>query len=290
MLSAMPYVFAQAVVAVYVRYNVARDLAGLPQAAAMQAQSLQRMWASPFYKQSLDHLDDQQRAQTLAMHQQLFASLQQQSRGPPPQVQHGYLPAIAEAIVRPVATTSWGSIAAPGGPVAPYIAPNALYDVASVYGAGGSVFVPMTAPPGAGTAWQDALENLVPVLGCLAFATAVLAIFPFSLAVLPISRRRAKVRWSHIARVAAYSVVIPTITILMCAALALGHVLTSQPAWAWWAATVALAGPPALTVAWWWAAIGRYLKMPHAFAIAALLTLTCALVVFALLFYILIYP
>ena len=105
------------------------------------------------------------------------------------------------------------------------------------------------------------------LLQCAAMA----AIF----ALLPTTRRRCKVRWQHVARIACYSLALPILLVGVVPLLILlledlgplrpgsrEHLLRLTPLL-----------HPAIQIAWWAAAIHLYLRMPHALAIAALAAL-----------------
>lgn len=93
---------------------------------------------------------------------------------------------------------------------------------------------------------------------------------PIWFVLLPISRRRAKVRWSHIVRITVYSLVL-FVCLSIYALLRFGFLRDY-----WWAS----AGPlyrelrhlvvwvtPLLLLIWWSFAISRYLKMSHAWGV-----------------------
>lgn len=98
---------------------------------------------------------------------------------------------------------------------------------------------------------------------------------------LPISRRQAKVRWAHIARVVAYGaglLVLPLWGVLIGMAISsydesLGNTVM------WTSAIVATYGLVPIEIAWWSAATGRYLKMRHAWGVGAAVAMMSALVV-----------
>jgi hypothetical protein len=93
-------------------------------------------------------------------------------------------------------------------------------------------------------------------------------------AALPITRRRCKVRWSHVVRVTLYGyvLVMPAVFLYLVATpptmsgAGIGSLLAPVAVGAW------LAIPP-LEVAWWTAATSRYLRMPHAWGVGIAVTL-----------------
>jgi len=97
-------------------------------------------------------------------------------------------------------------------------------------------------------------------------------------AALPITRRRCKVRWSHIVRVTLYGYVLfaPAVILFLVVApdtvarTALGDLLAP-------AASLALYATPLLEVAWWTASTSRYLRMPHAWGVGVAVAVVGAL-------------
>ncbi len=113
------------------------------------------------------------------------------------------------------------------------------------------------------------------------FPALVASLCPAFFRLLPQTRRKAKVHWRHIIRVALYSAPF-VIAPLLCAIL--GNVYRH---WAGWShdilfgrlAWIAFLLTPLVLVVWWWAAARRYLKMPHAFGVAVCAVATSFLVV-----------
>ncbi|MHC4651710.1 MAG: hypothetical protein ACYTGY_04810 [Planctomycetota bacterium] len=102
-------------------------------------------------------------------------------------------------------------------------------------------------------------------------------------AALPITRKRCKVRWAHIARVTLYgyvllvpAVVLSLATSPMTTAGARGGNLLAPLAVAAWGAL------PALEVAWWATATSRYLRMPHALGVGLAVTVVGGLFALAI--------
>jgi hypothetical protein len=193
----------------------------------------------------------------------------QQLQANPPQITMSYVGAVMEAILNPLAAGSSGSITYPGAAAA-YIPPSMLWTVALYSGMGGwtSTGPIWTAATQAWTRW---------VLVML----ALLLLMPASLALLPVSRRRAKVRWAHIGRVTVYSAFIPITMFFGCVALfglgmAYGRQAPTYVEWMMWMLQVV---PPMLVFAWWGAAIGRYLRIPHGHFTAFMLLVVCGLII-----------
>jgi hypothetical protein len=150
------------------------------------------------------------------------------------------------------------------------ISPVALNDPMDGRGAPASVpmFLPSRPSPlraiehSAGVAAQAALWFLA-MHGCAAIAFAA----------LPVSRRRAKVRFAHVTRVAAYGAALVVAPAVLLAAArwadeawfggpsALALIIPQA------AATLAWIALPFLDLAWWSVATKRYLRMPHAWGV-----------------------
>jgi hypothetical protein len=115
---------------------------------------------------------------------------------------------------------------------------------------------------------------LIPLI-LLGYALLAMLGTPLGFLALPVSRRRAKVRWSHIARITAYSFA-PLMVFFLYAVVRFRLV---DQGWLgvrrWdltpvyrevWLLSVWVA--PLWLIGWWAEAIRRYLKMPHAWSIA----------------------
>jgi len=114
-------------------------------------------------------------------------------------------------------------------------------------------------------------QSEAPVL--LLMAALFLLLTPAAFAVLPVARRRAKVRWRHIGRITAYTpgLFLPLFAMFLIGEAAwLAHRGYSMPPeigdWltsprAAWLVTGSLVVGGLLTAAWWTAAASRYLRM-----------------------------
>ena len=174
---------------------------------------------------------------------------------------HSYLTAATEAVLTPFRSRSSGSYTWLQYGVMPYPAPSDLHS---------SLF-------------EQRLSYLTPVvtrsrvdlsIGWFGLGVWVWLLLPLSFVFLPVSRHRAKVRWGHIARVSAYGFFIPVTAIggsLLC--ISIGYALD------------ALFDPmlrcvhvlsryfmPAMIVIWWASSIRHYLRMPHSWFVAVLLS------------------
>jgi hypothetical protein len=179
----------------------------------------------------------------------------------PPVVQFSRGEAVLEAILRPLSGRSNGSIVG-----------SAMY----------------TTYPAPITIHRIAVGRLSLDFELIMGATAILALhalagvgLPLSLSLLPVSRRRAKVKWSHIVRAAVYGQLIPIVSVC----LFFGYMILGA-AFAWFAgsqfgvliACVAF-GPLVFLVCWWWAAIRFYMRIPHALFVATTLAVLVYLLI-----------
>jgi hypothetical protein len=118
--------------------------------------------------------------------------------------------------------------------------------------------------------WQ---ESWYPIFFCLLHAIG--SVLAFTL--LPIARRRAKVRWAHALRVGAYGVLGPLVVIAF-AATVMGYLPLRSPASE--AVFGSLLGNrseflllvAAVSFLWTWGAVSRYLRMERGWAVAASIT------------------
>lgn len=99
-------------------------------------------------------------------------------------------------------------------------------------------------------------------------------LLPLSFVFLPMSRRRAKVRWGHIARVSAYGCFIPVTAIagsMLC--ISIGYALAPliDPMLRC-AQVLSRYFVPTLIIIWWASSIRQYLRIPHSWLVAVLLS------------------
>jgi hypothetical protein len=92
-----------------------------------------------------------------------------------------------------------------------------------------------------------------------AMTATMFAILPLSFVALPISMRRAKVRWAHVGRITLYALgpIILTLIALLIALVFMDRVLPC----------VIMPGIAIWLLLWWWMAVARYLRMEHAWAV-----------------------
>jgi hypothetical protein len=123
--------------------------------------------------------------------------------------------------------------------------------------------------------WGALVDNpMLPVL------VATLVLCPAGFLTLPVSRRRAKVRYAHIHRVTLYSVTLLVLPIggllggpmlhLLARRLSIAYVL-------WVASFVVVIAYPVLLTIFWSCATGRYLKMGHAWGVGLAVVLMASL-------------
>jgi hypothetical protein len=189
-----------------------------------------------------------------------LAEFRQLAAGPPPQFERSAIAAIVEAVFNPLRAESSAIV---------WDARQREYDMSIGY-------------------WL-AMNGIR--VGSLPFGIAlglgIYALFPLSLVLLPISRRRAQIRWRHILRIAAYGFVIPvgvaTLTHLLIA-VSVSPLPLGLTRWVYVVTQAALpaltlAGTPVLLIVWWGVAMRCHLKSRHAFTTAVLLSIVCALVI-----------
>ena len=123
-------------------------------------------------------------------------------------------------------------------------------------------------------------------------ARHILAAFlglPLTFILLPVSRRRARVRWAHLGRVWMYSAFIP-LTMLYLAGGAFAVAMWFPPlddlAHGLFTLWIPVIIPWALLGAFWTFAIRNYLKMPHALLIVILMSAVAVLITMGALFWI----
>jgi len=268
----LSYVLIQSSAAIYVRYKAQQDLdeqnAQLPQ----QIQEWKDDLAGMNWEEEVQYLPEEQRDEAKvrwkkAMQEQLKYLVQQQTNLPV--LHQSYPKAVYEAVFNPASWYSTGYYLYPNNRTYQYYSPIELheiilYDIASFVG---PYF----------TEEYILYELAIPVAIVGVAGIGLLIAFPFSFVLLPQSRKRAKVQWRHIARIAVYSAYIPFTSILcfvllyIVGALAIivglsEDLIASVVIWGGMSVWLML-------IVWWAVAIKRYLKMPHGIAIAVLLSI-----------------
>lgn len=253
------YVIQQTVIAIRVRNIVTASLQQWPQ---MMAGSVRRQqaWITQVKTMELESEEDsvlgitteQDRQDALDAANAQLVKLQQQTSGTWT-VDQPLWRAVCEAMFMPFSPISYGSIKSGSTVAMPYPAPNQLYLAVG--------------PNALGTIRRNDFFTFVTVMAIGMFGLTLL--MPIEFALLPISRKRAKVRWQHVWRVAVYSIT-PTACvaylgmILFAAIVTFPQQLNALHTGLYLVAFV----PPFLLVLWWAVAIKRYLRMPNGWLIA----------------------
>ncbi len=137
-----------------------------------------------------------------------------------------------------------------------------------------SPWVTMTAHGGARVLSARAMTTTVINLG---MALWLCALLPASCMLLPVTLRRARVRGRHLVRIAAYGLFAPAAGIGAASLLAGLGLALGKAGPIWQAHHVLRFGIIIVVVAWWAAAIRRYLRMPHSLGVALLLSVLVGL-------------
>ncbi len=186
-------------------------------------------------------------------------------------VNHGYGAAAAEAVLLPWRSSSWGTITW-SGMTQGYVAPRDLHATLLGQTVGGPT--------------ARRMKDTVFTLTGLAVGMWIAISMPLAFVLLPISRRRAKVRWGHLARVAGYGLVIPSVIVTcMLGCVAVGYADTdARTASSWVAHVLGRYGMVLSILVWWAAAIRCYLHIPHGWAIAPIFAILVFVVLVGALF------
>ena len=112
-------------------------------------------------------------------------------------------------------------------------------------------------------------------------------LIPLGFILLPISRKRARVRWSHLGRVFAYSALIPAAAcIVYTVSCAVTLMLPPLELLSNLLMIIAMVSVPIALVIWWSAAIHKYLLIPHPFGVAFLLAVLAVVLSFTVFMYV----
>jgi hypothetical protein len=187
-------------------------------------------------------------------------------------IKHSYAAAIVEAVFFPWRSSSTGTQSMWGGRVVAYPAPRYLHATLMRQYSGGLNPSVLDAAP-------------ITVAG-VALALWVALTMPLAFVLLPISRRRAKVRWGHLVRVACYGMVIPSAVVTgMLGCVAIGYAVDNlHPAMHSMAHILGRYGLMILTIGWWVAAIRCYLHIPHGWVVPPVLAVLLILILAAAVF------
>ena len=249
------YALSQSLMAVSARAVVAQHLARDHADAQQELARLQALVESADYQRYVQYGGN--RRMTIG---QQIATLQVDVTTPPA-ISFTYLEAVFEALTRPLGHRSTGTVVTRSR-VTGYPAPREVWAIVAAE---------------LGLRSRFSIEQAMAGLALLGAVTLVLAALPLAFVLLPVSRRRAKVRWAHIVRVATYSLHVPAGALYVLALLQLTSLVTPvSDGLVLWATGPA---PLVLLVIWWATAIGRYLRIPHGIAVALLLTVVVALAI-----------
>lgn len=266
LLPSLLYVPLQATRAILVRYELDQMLVEWMKSAPAQIANSEAELAEIKAGAPIDRYWGSTREELIAS---LEAGLVQMkaSLANPPSINFSYFSAIFEALTEPFGRTSSGTISQLGM-TSPYPAPAEYQQLLTWRGGPPTAFGP------AYVFDINWLKSITTNLG-LGFALALL--LPITFILLPASRRKAKVQWRHIGRIAIYSFSFVSIITTL---LVLGIGMTLIPQTSDWTPDLTWQLPWLLWLlvpVWWWVAIKRYLHMPHAAAVAFLMTVMIGL-------------
>jgi hypothetical protein len=268
------YVAVQATAAVSVRWLVEQQLIEyrkmLPSTLASMRRIMDGNSRDPETLKAAGWSDEQIEA-SLKYYEAEIARLQAAINAPVV-VNQSYLNAICEAVVFPRSAFSNGTVQDPTGWYGTaYPAPIELYGVLQNAAVGGPV-----------PAMDDiAIDLLATAVAFYGVGIVGLPVLPLTMALLPVSRRRARVRWPHILRVFLYSLFIPVFfAYAVLGGIVVSLMLAGQQG-PFLTFIIGAVGPWAGIVVWWAAAIRHYLRMPHALPVAFLLAVLSFLLLVA---------
>lgn len=250
------YVIGQSTVAICLRWQIGSDIAQQRSIIPGEIQFLRELQQSDRWEE----LSDRRQVNVLLQLQNYQAAANN-----PPAVNHSYVAAVIDAVLRPMSKRTSGRIREIRATI--------------VYPPPATIHQRLAGRTGGRNMLEYGAVRLYALARFLAWWMIAYLLLPLCFVCLPVSRRRAKVRWRHLARIALYGLFIPATIIfadLLCIMLAPLS-----------AATGNAAGPliyfltgyltMAAVVVWWAAAIGRFLRMPHAWWVAILLSAIAAL-------------
>ena len=192
----------------------------------------------------------------------------------PPTVNVCQVEAVVEAVFYPFRATSSGTMGTITGGTSAYVSPRNLHR--TLFKMESSVMIRRYA-----TGFRVEF-----VLVVLLVQLALVPGMPLAFSLMPATLRKAKVRWRHTVRIAAYSCFIP-ITVLLATCLLLNVGLAFGPVQyvtflvAYW---LFVAGVAIGMVAWWGFAINQYLKVPYGWPVALVLATTVIVTTLAAVF------
>lgn len=258
------YVVVQAGVAIYVWRAIDREFNDYKQQLPTLLAQTEASYQSGLRNNVTKHELERREQMVIQLRDQLQHN---------PVIEHSIVLAIGEAVLLPTAKRSRGKVRW-GSNVGPYTAPHNLHEHMwrdlSIRG--------VSQRPGASV--LSKMSDVLPFL-------PLVLLMPASLVLLPVTRRKAKVRWAHIWRAMIYGLVWPVTVILVVA----------------WAASVSrfdfpgsdaidnfsdVLGVPLLIItlfAWWWAVISRYLCIRFGWFVSFMLLVMNILVLSSIYFW-----
>ena len=250
------YVVEQTAVAVAVRRQVALDLREHQKDAPQILGDLQLRQQSESWQQLSPSDREFLLMQTLLLEEEIQS---------PTVLRHSYVAAILEAVFSPFGKSSSGELDGLGSAsVYSYPAPCRLHRrlERSITGMCG-----------------DTLPWFIHQMPYFGWWLLVYALLPVCFVALPVSRRRARVRWRHLARITVYGVHIPVtvaFAMVICFALALAWPSSADVLLRIGSLFVLVIMLPWILI-WWVAAIDRHLRMEHAAAVTTAVMLMALL-------------
>lgn len=232
------YASVQTVAAIRMRYEWQQSLDDYKKQAQQDVAALERQ---------LENLDDVRWRWSLRQR----LRMRRQEANATYTINHSYPAAVAEAVFVPWRSSSTGIISAPSGSW-PYSGPWRIRQTL-----------------------VDDWDGWLTTLTAVGMGLWISLVVPVTFVLLPVSRRRARVRTVHLVRVASYGLFIPSaiITASLLSVAAGSAFLDPGEDWVTMARVLIHYGLVPMIVIWWAAAIRRYLMMPHAWAVALLLSL-----------------
>jgi hypothetical protein len=260
------YVVIQVGLAAWVRLEVEE---GLAQEARMRPAAIRNLQAARQQYAAIpltgDTYHDQQVQAQIAYFTGEIA--RQQALGTASEyIDSSWLATTWEALTQPLSSSSSVTIMSPAGMASgPYVPPSRLFLVVTEE-----------------MITSDWLETITFTVPWLAWGAGITVLLPFSFVLMPLSLRKAKVRWAHIVRVTGYSMFIPITYLLLAVVTVVSAAILSSDATLDLVAAAARYVPWLAIALWWHAATSRYLKIPHAWLTISLLTLMCLLILLAI--------
>jgi len=266
------YVMEQAGVAIYVRQITQNKIDAQIQTIPQQIAQNQNWQNDPVWKASLEQLTESQREERIKFYKKIIPQRVKSLKrmlASPPYIDHSYMAAIIEAVLFPLSNKSSGMIIDTTGTLTPYSSPSELHSMFLER----NIFLLRSV-----VSSSSQLRDYVYGSGIsFAFGLISLCLYPLAFVLLPVSRKKAKVKWFHFVRVAIYSAFIPIVVLLADSIIfILSLIILSMDIAVILLILVTVVGNWIIIIAWWAIAIRRYLKVPHGLVVSILL---CVLIV-----------